>query len=379
MIPMWKDWFGRIHIGRMRNTDEWGESITGLAVKWLNHTPTIKLTDQTRLIVIDMLRGNYSRSSIQHWQEAALLLGISEYLKQHEDKGVELAVTKYLEATFDRKGQWREKPKHVDGAILAYAVMKLSFVDTDRYKEALDYIWAMIKEHIGEDGTVEYRKSMKDYRYVDTVGFICPFLITYGLRYQVDACIDLSVKQIQTYEQHGMLPNYGIPCHAYQIDSDVPLGLYGWGRGLGWYAIGLIDAWNELPSGHQYKEELNNCVSRFAHAAIQFQQPSGNWNWTVTRKESITDSSATATLGWFMLQAASIPELTVDCSASAEHAVHYLMRVTRRNGAVDFSQGDTKDIGVYSNQFGILPFTQGFSVRMIQQYNVRKKNGTRGK
>ncbi|UVI31535.1 glycoside hydrolase family 88 protein [Paenibacillus spongiae] len=302
-------------------------------------------------------------------------MGTSEYLKHHDDKKVEQAVVKYLEKTFDHNGQWREKPKHVDGAILAYALMKLSFVETDRYKEALDYTWAMIKEYIGEDGTVEYRKSMNHYRYVDTVGFICPFLVAYGLRYEEDACIDLSIKQILTYERYGMLTNHGIPCHAYLIDHKVPMGLYGWGRGLGWYAIGLIDAWYELPTEHPYKSELKHCISRFAKAAIRFQQPSGNWNWTVTRQESIPDSSSTATVGWFMQQAASIPALADECSASAERAIHYLMKVTRRNGAIDFSQGDTKDIGVYSNQFGILPFTQGFGVRLIQRYNAARKSG----
>lgn len=45
------------------------------------------------------------------------------------------------------------------------------------------------------------------------------------------------------------------------------------------------------------------------------------------------------------------------------------MQATRKNGAVDFSQGDTKDIGVYSSNFDILPFTQGFAIRLINNFN----------
>ena len=42
-----------------------------------------------------------------------------------------------------------------------------------------------------------------------------------------------------------------------------------------------------------------------------------------------------------------------------------LQTVTQRNGAIDFSQGDTKAIGVYSKEFSILPFTQGFCLRTL--------------
>ncbi|ENQ3078073.1 glycoside hydrolase family 88 protein [Bacillus sp. WLY-B-L8] len=372
LVPICKAWISRIKIGRYTNQNVWNQSITNIGVKWLNKTPKIKVTDNTRLIAIDMLKGNYTERAIQHWQEAALLLGLAEYLKCNDDKEVKHEITKFLDSKFDRNGQWINKPQYVDGAILAYAVMKLNFVDIDTYKQALDTVWEMIQGHIGEDGTVQYRKFMKHYRYVDTIGFICPFLVSYGVRYKKAECINLAVKQIKEYEQYGMLKQYNIPCHAYDLKSKTPLGLYGWGRGLGWFAIGLIDAWNELPENSEYKYELEESVKRFAKAAQGFQQNNGNWNWMVTRAECTPDSSTTATLCWFMLQAAKIEEISEECLKSGEKAIHYLMKVTRRNGAVDFSQGDTKDIGVYSMRFDILPFTQGFCIRMINSSNNSK-------
>lgn len=372
IVPIGKDWLSRIHIGRYEDKQLWNQSITKLGLKWLNTTPKIKVTDHTRLVVIDMLKGNYTKSAIQHWQEASLLLGMSEYLIHNDDKDVKRELRKYLSLKFDSQGQWLHMPNHVDAAILAYALMKLDFIETDNYKLALDSTWAMIKEHIGHDGTVAYRKFMKGYRYVDTIGFICPFLVSYGIRYQIDECVDLAVKQIKAYEEQGMLDGHHIPSHAYQVDRNVPLGLYGWGRGLGWYAIGLIDAWLELPNDHIYKPVLEESVKRFATAAVEFQQEQGNWNWTVTRGECRPDSSTTATLGWFMLNASQIEEISELCINSANKATNYLMKVTRRNGAVDFSQGDTKDIGVYSMLFNILPFTQGFCIRMMNSYNGLK-------
>ncbi len=368
--PKIRDWLTRIHIGRFNEHLEWNKAITNKGVSWLVKTPKIKVTDNTRLVVIDMIYGNYSKSAIQYWQEASLLMGLSEYLQVKNELYLKELILKYLDSKMDTSGQWKKNPEHVDAAMLAYAIMKLDFVDTNKYKKALDYIWELIQNHIGQDGTVMYRKSMENYRYVDTVGFICPFLITYGIKYERKECIDLALKQIMEYEQYGLHERHYIPCHAYQIDTNTPLGLYGWGRGLGWFAIGLIDAWNELPINHKYKLELEQIIKKFANAVLSFQQQNGCWNWTVTRNECISDSSATATLGWFLLNAAQIDEISDQCKAGSEKAMNFLMTVTKKNGEVDFSQGDTKDIGVYSTLFNILPFTQGFCIRTINHYQL---------
>jgi unsaturated rhamnogalacturonyl hydrolase len=378
IVPIFKDWISRIRIGNYHDKLIWNKKIIDKGTKWIKNTPKIKVTDNTRLIVIDMLKRNYSKSAIQHWQEASLILGLSEYLKYNDDPRVKKELQAFLDRKFDSNGGWISKPKNVDGAILAYSLMKINFIDIDKYKKALDSTWELIKEHIGQDGTVEYRKSMRMYRYVDTIGFICPFLISYGTRYNKEECVDLAVKQIQFYEKHGMLGDINIPCHSYNINNNVPLGLYGWGRGLGWYAIGLIDAWSELPISHNYKLTLENSIKRFAQAAIDFQQDNGSWNWTVTRYECRPDSSTTSTLAWFLLNASAINSISDKCIESTNKAINYLMSVTRRNGSIDFSQGDTKDIGVYSNLFNILPFTQGFSIRCINRllHNSYENNKT---
>ncbi|MFH5186067.1 glycoside hydrolase family 88 protein [Paenibacillus sp. TAB 01] len=366
-LPVGIDWLQRIRIGRYDKEAVWNQAITDRGLRWLQRTPQMKVTDNTRLVVIDMLRGNYTKAAIQQWQEASLLLGLSECTRNGASPEVREQVLKYLDRKLDAGGHWRTKPEHVDAGILAYALMQFDFIDTNRYKPALDETWEMIQSHIGTDGTVEYRKFMKSYRYVDTIGFICPFLVAYGLRYQVEECVSLAVKQIKQFEQYGMLESHYLPCHVYKVDNKAPLGLYGWGRGLGWFAIGLIDAWNELPDTHKYKPVLETMVQKFAAALLRCQQSGGQWNWVVTRNEARADSSATAMLGWFLWNASRIRGISEECQEGARKAIGYLMKVTRRNGAVDFSQGDTKDIGVYSMLFNIMPFTQGFSIRCIRR------------
>ena len=361
IIPTIYTWISRIYIGRYDDKKQWENALINRSIKWLNNTPKIKVTDNTRLTVIDRLKGNYTKSAIQHWQQAALILGLNE--SEYTKAEVNDAINKYLNLHFDSNGQWKEKPKFVDSAILSYAVMKLD--KNNKYKQSYDYTYNLIKELLGEDGTVKYRKSMPDYRYVDTIGFICPFLIRYGVKYNDEPAIEISIKQIKEYFKYGFDNESKISFHAYNIKSKYKLGLCGWGRGLGWFAIGIIDAWNELPKDSKYKSELENIIVEFAKAILNVQLDNGGFGWTVTRKETMIDSSTTATLAWYLLNASNIDSISEVCKNASNKALNYLMTVTKRSGAIDFSQGDTKDIGVYSMLFDILPFAQGFALRTI--------------
>lgn len=371
IIPIFITWLNRIHIGRWTSSDLWNENITQIGIKWLNNTPKMKVTDNTRLIVIDILKKNYTKSAIQSWQEASLLMGLSEVKGNHEDK-IKREIESYLDKNFDENGMWINKPKEVDSAIVAYAVMNLEFVDTNKYKESFDYMYNLITSNIGEDGTVKYRSFMSKYRYVDTIGFICPFLISYGYKYKKRECIDLAIKQIISYSQYGFDEKVFLPYHAYNINDKSHLGLNGWGRGLGWYVLGLIDSYNLLSDEDEYKSLLEENIVKLTEIIVKYQGNNGNWNWTITREESVADSSTTAILCWFLLNASSIECISEKCMISYNKGMQYLMKVTRRNGIVDFSQGDTKDIGVYSQLFDKMPFTQGLAIRSINKYKNMK-------
>ena len=239
---------------------------------------------------------------------------------------------------------------------------------SERYKQSFDYTYNLIKELIGNDGTVKYRKSMVSYRYVDTVGFICPFLVRYGVEYNYNEAIELAVNQIKEYYKYGFDKESKIPFHAYDTKNKYKLGLCGWGRGLGWFALGLMDSWLELPKDSEYKKQLEEIIIQYSEVILSVQLDNGGFGWTVTRKESRIDSSTTATLAWYLLNASKIKSISEKCKVASNKAISYLMTVTKRDGAIDFSQGDTKDIGVYSMLFDILPFTQGLTLRTISSY-----------
>ncbi len=362
LIPQFYTWQSRIHIGRIKDSGIWSNKVLNKSMQWLKNTPTITLTDNKRLIIIDILRGNYKRNAIQYWQKASLILGLTECYNKTKNQQCQKEVNTFLKSTF-KNGDWKVQPTEIDSVILAYSVLNIDWIDHEDYKLAYERAYQLILDLVGSDGTVAYRKHTTNYRFVDTIGFICPFLVLYGVKFHKPEAIDLAIKQISTFNEFGMLDNYFIPCHTYHIKTKLPVGLFGWGRGLGWYAIGLIDAWSILPEENPNKKTLAKSVVSFAQMAIIFQNINGAWSWIVNDKSSRMDSSTTATLAWFFTKAASIQSISSDCISAKEKALEYLKSVTRRDGAIDFSQGDTKGIGIYSQEFNMLPFTQGFCLR----------------
>lgn len=370
VIPQLYVWQSRIKIGHFINEEHWQKKVLNTTIKWLKNTPTITVTDNNRLILIDILKGNYKRKAIQHWQQAALLLGLVEFYTKTNDEELKDKIQCFLKTQFEESGSWKQTPTEIDSVILAYALIKIPFLDKQKYKIAFDSIYDLILNHKGTDATIAYKMHNKQFRYVDTIGFICPFLVEYGLSFQKPEAIELAVNQITRYDKYGMLNQSFIPCHTYNIETKIPTGLFGWGRGLGWYAIGLIDSWNALPENHSAKEILEKSVIQFAKTSLSFQNSNGSYHWLIMDKSSRIDSSATATLGWFFAVASQIKSIETECEWASKKSLEYLKSVTQRNGAIDFSQGDTKSIGVYSTQFSILPFTQGFCLRLIAQNKI---------
>ena len=86
-IELYK-WQSRIHIGRWTDRKAWQQAVEKKARQWLYKSPTVQITDQDRLVLWDMLKGNYRSTTIQSWQDAGLLLSLpeqdaQEYVKRH--------------------------------------------------------------------------------------------------------------------------------------------------------------------------------------------------------------------------------------------------------------------------------------------------------
>lgn len=355
-IDLWmniKTWVARIKIGRWNESEKWFNAVEKIAEKWINRTPIVKKTDQNRYVLIDMMRRNYKSNTIQSWQIGGLYLGLTEANADN--------VQKYEKLFINENGMWTKEPEEIDQGILAYGILR-STTDIKRVRPAMDRMYQLIcKRKAKEDGCVQYREYVPQFRFVDTIGFICPFLALYGKTYDRPEAVDLAIHQIKEYYKKGLHNETLVPAHAISIELNFPLGIYGWGRGVAWFMLGILDMWKELDIGHSEYQNICLMIKDFADKMKLYQNTDGNY-FSRFGTLSRIDSSITAVAAYFYKKCGEIFDNTEYKNISHNCCIA-LMKNTRRSGKIDFSQGDTKGIGIYSEVFDILPFTQGMALR----------------
>lgn len=339
----------RFHIGRM-DEKAWRAAVEKTAKKWVRHTPVVKKNDNSRYVLIDMIKGEYRDSSIQAFQTASLLLGVIE------------ATGKDYTEQFIRNGNWIKLSEQPDSAMLAYALLKSSD-NKQSLESAMDEVYFVLGKASDENGLIAYTGNADDTaRYVDVLGMVCPFLAKYGITYNHPEAVNQSFKQLEFYHENGLYSGTALPNHAINVKTKLPLGVYGWGRGTAWYIIGLMDTYKEFPSGEK-KETLKRWIKEAAERLGSFQYNDGGFGY-ILQKDNSFDSSVTSAMAWFYSECSLLFE-EKSYETIAKKALERLRKATRITGAIDWSQGDTKGIGVFSQTFDIMPFTQGFTLRAI--------------
>lgn len=350
-----RKWYYRIHCGRWNDLQQWKAKVGHVCEKWLASAPVVRKRDENRLILWDMLRGNFSSNEIQSWQLAGLVIGLSEYKVEIPWKKIAYRIT---------------NGKNVEIALLAYSVLK-NVDDPSVYKKEMDKVYHIILRIKGDEKTVPYREGMQNIRFVDTLGFICPFLVMYGKRYGDAEAIQLAEQQFFEYDQ-ACLPSFGFPAHAYDLEKKVPLGIYDWGRGVGWYILALVEMHSALEST-ELKDKLACRILFLANSIIEWQLPEGGFAAHFF-SGGFSEGSSTVLIGILLNRAYVISKKALYLS-SLSRVMAQLMKMTQRNGCLDMCQGDTKGIGVYSTEYGYMPFAQGLLLKLINDYTLLMELG----
>lgn len=378
VVPIFRRWLSRIHIGRWQNTGEWETAMEDALLAQLKKTPGIPLSDNERLTVIERIRGQYSNPTLQMWQQAALLLGANSMCAC---EAVKKEIRVFIDSKIDSNGDWRDFEAKPEVAMLAFAILSSSVANKKKIKPAMDRAAGMLFDLAKKHGTVPYNSNTPDIRFVDTIGMICPFLTKYAIEYNCIQALAIVKEQIQEFVKFGLHDKLRIPVHCYNKVSGAPLGIYGWGRGCGWWAVGLMDTYLVLTddtstSGSDLlRDEANTRLAAdlkgmllpemtgFANSLAAFQMKNGAWDRQIFLMNS-GESSATAMISLFMKKMIAIVR-DETYSMCSEKAAVYLMSVTKRSGIVDSAQGDTGGIGNYSQKSDSMPAAQGFAVRFV--------------
>lgn len=342
------------NLGQFNSRTEWINSMKEEAIDEYYHMPRMMGNlGFPRLITQFKVDKN---APLYAWQTAGLLLGIYESTTEDE----------YTKIVNKRNNLAKMTGEEIDSAMLAYA---LSFTPAGSYAD-IDLINSRVLEDINtsvdaNSGTIMYRKVYPTFRFADTIGLVCPFLARMGKNGNMDQYTELALAQIKEFEDIAFDEDYDyLPFHVYDLETETPLGKYGWGRGTGWYALGLIDTYSELEDSR--KVLLQESIIQLAETLQKYQKEDGGWGSTVNIINSQTDTSATALFLYFIKRAGSLGVIEInDYAQCIERAEECLMDNTYKDGRVMNTEGECIAIGNYSYDYKYMPFTLGITLRAV--------------
>lgn len=338
----------------------WKESVIKCALKWKKKMPTVRLKDDERLVLLDILKKQYRHASVQGWQYAQLLCGLKE-------AGADLSGVQVIQ---------NEDIREIDEGFLLYHTWTanlLSLADVEKHMEKYLHI---LQLRTRDNGLIEYRSGFGDVCLVDTLAFVCPLLVKFGVYKGNDDLIQKAMLQIEAYHKYGYIKEFGLYAHAYDSSKQLPCEAIGWGRGTGWFALGLLNCYRELPDGREEKERLKALIKEVLTNIVPLQAQDGGWCTQLVGQWNY-DSSVTAIFTYFILCASNLFEEKERYLETVQKAIRKLMSVTTPKGAIDYCEGDCHGIGKYSKLYTVSPFTQGMTLLLITEYQeeMSKKNG----
>ena len=336
--------------------ESWKNAVFECSKKWARKMPTVPLTDHDRFVLLDMVRGQYKHNSLQCWQYTQLICGIKAIAPESVIKATDQFDIKEIDEGFALYKQWRAE----------------LFDENDIEKYMQTYL-SVLEKRTKENGLIEYRAGFGDVCIADTLAFVSPLLIKYGVYKNNNELIDSAMLQINSFYNYGYIDKYGLYAHGYNAVKKAPCESIGWGRGTGWFLFGILNCYEELPDNSEYKAILLERIEEALNNILCYQRADGGWSTQLVGNWNY-DSSATAMFALYILRASKIVGRSSKYTNAVERAVEKLMTVTTKSGALMYCEGDCHGIGKYSKLYTISPFTQGVVLEVITEYERMKNN-----
>ncbi|MCK4830866.1 glycoside hydrolase family 88 protein, partial [bacterium] len=288
------------------------------------------------------------------------------------------ALLDYFNKDINSYHEWNTPIDRVENVMKGYSLLYLvELTGEDKYINAAHHIADSLLSHPRTSGESLPYLSQSNEILVDTLAMICPFLARYSKLFNNSEALNLCLTQLISFIQNNVDKNTRLPYHGYYSDGPKCLGLHGWGRGTGWYMLGLIDTILELPNDHPDLNFLIKTYIATAYSLRIFQRPDGHWNWAIPHERDRFDSSTTSLLG-YCLQRGLIHRIIGNMyQITVDRAIQAIVRVTRSDGVLDGSLAECRGLGKYPQNYGPQLWLQGSATAFTALYlstNIRSQD-----
>lgn len=293
------------------------------------------------------------KSALYNYPKAYLFAGLTDFGIAQNDSSVMNKVAIYFEKYINQNGTPSFIFNKVDQTPFGIAAINLfNYFNNEKYKTMADYIYNELVSRADDQLKLIPYRFFHDKRYLnDTIGMICPFLIRYGTKFQSKEAIVLARSQLEYYTKHGVDKDSFLPAHAIDKVNNIKIGSINWGRGIGWYFIGLSD-YLTITGDFSFRNETIRLITTLNKLKTKEKI------WTQFPGSSPKFDASTTTM--FMYCINSVLPGTYSKNDIFDILSKYLYK-----GVISSTSGDTYGVNHYSRSFGDSELSQGFLLMLL--------------
>jgi unsaturated rhamnogalacturonyl hydrolase len=258
----------------------------------------------------DSLTNSAGRPAKWTYDQGVILKGIEGLWEQTGDGKYFDYMQKSMDYLVDNKGNIRtyKFENFTLDNILCGRILLTLFEVTGKekyYKAASTLREQLHQQPRLSDGGFWHKKTYPNQMWLDGLYMAEPFYAEWAKTFHEDSAFNDIASQFILMEKHARDTKTGLLFHGYDeskkemwANKTTGLSENFWGRAMGWYGMGLVDALQYFPKDHPQRKELVDILNRFAAAVTKVQDnKTGLW-WDVlnfpNRKGNYLEASASS-------------------------------------------------------------------------------------
>lgn len=198
------------------------------------------------------------------------------------------------------------------------------------------------------DGGFWHKKIYPNQMWLDGLYMAEPFYAEWAQAFHEDSDFNDIANQFILMEKHARDAKTGLLYHGYDeskkemwANKTTGLSQNFWGRAMGWYGMGLVDALPYFPKDHPQRKELIDILNRFAAAVTKAQDhKTGLW-WDVlnypNRKGNYPEASASCMFVYALAKGVRLGFLPASYLSVAKKGYSGIIKnfITNDNGQIN--------------------------------------------
>ncbi|TGE26073.1 glycoside hydrolase family 88 protein [Hymenobacter aquaticus] len=243
---------------------------------------------------------------------------------------------------------------NLDNLTTGHALLTLSQTSVPKAEKYSKAAQQLRKQLDGQPRTKEggfwHKKVYQNQMWLDGLYMAEPFYAEYSAVFNRPEGFDDVAKQFALIEKHLVDPKTGLMYHGYDESKEQKWANKTtgqspnfWDRGMGWYAMALVDVLDYFPPNHPQRQQLIKNVQRLAPVLAKYQDAkTGTWALVVdqaARKGNYAEASGSSMFVYFLQKGVRLGYLDKKYADVAKKGYDGLIKtfVAEENGALAFT------------------------------------------